>query len=64
MAERTIQPIEDRQSKGNTVSHATSNLVKNIIIAATLGLAAFASWAMTDFREPTIEAAISQTANS
>lgn len=41
-----------------------SNIVKNVIIAATLGLAAFASWAMTDFREPAIEAAISQTANS
>jgi hypothetical protein len=41
-----------------------SNIIKNVIIAATLGLAAFASWAMTDFRAPTIEAAISQTANS
>ena len=59
-----MQPIEDKQCKGNTMSQATSNLVKNVIIAATLGLAAFASWAMTDFREPTIEAAISQTANS
>ena len=46
------------------MSHASSNIVKNIIIAATLGLAAFASWAMTDFREPAIEAAISQTTNS
>jgi hypothetical protein len=32
------------------------NIVKNLLIAATMGLAAFASWAVTDFPEPAIEA--------
>ena len=32
-------------------------IAKNLIVAATIGLAAFASWAFTDFRAPTIEVA-------
>ena len=32
-------------------------VVKNLIVAATIGLAAFASWAFTDFRVPQIEVA-------
>lgn len=33
--------------------------VKNIIVAVTLGLAGVASWALTDYRAPTIEALVS-----
>ena len=40
---------------------SSTNIAKNIIIAVTLGLAAVASWAMTDFPVPSIEASISQT---
>jgi hypothetical protein len=32
-------------------------IAKNLIVAATIGLAAFASWAFTDLRVPTIEIA-------
>jgi hypothetical protein len=38
----------------------TRTIVKNLVIAATLGMAGFASWALTDYREPAIEAAITQ----
>ncbi len=39
--------------------NATSRtLVKNLIVAATLGLAAVASWALTDYRAPLIEASL------
>lgn len=35
----------------------TRTIIKNLVIAATLGLAGVASWALTDYRAPTIEAA-------
>ena len=40
------------------------DIIKNILVAATMGLAAFASWAVTDFPAPAIEAAVSVNANS
>jgi len=36
-------------------------LVKNMVVAATLGLAAIATWAVTDTRAPAIEAATEVT---
>jgi hypothetical protein len=33
------------------------NIVKNLVVAATIGLAAFASWAFTDVHVPQIEVA-------
>ncbi len=38
----------------------TRIIVKNLVIAATLGMAGFASWALTEYRAPTIEAAALQ----
>ena len=32
-------------------------IIKNIVIAATISLAGFASWAVTDMRHPTIDIA-------
>ncbi len=40
----------------------SKDIVKNLVVAATLGLAAFASWAMTDFHVPTIEIAAANSA--
>jgi len=37
------------------------NIVKNLVVAATIGLAAFASWAFTDLRVPQIEVAAVQS---
>ncbi|MBG9390374.1 hypothetical protein [Caenimonas aquaedulcis] len=42
------------------MKHHCSTIARQIVIAATLGLAAIASWAMTDFRAPAIEASITQ----
>jgi hypothetical protein len=38
-----------------------SNIAKNLLVAITLGVAAVASWAMTDFPVPAIETAMTQT---
>ena len=38
--------------------------VKNVIVAATLGVAAVATWAVTQSNAPVIEASSSQTPNS
>ena len=35
-------------------------IVKNAVVAATIGLAAFASWAFTEYRAPAIEVALAQ----
>ena len=43
------------------MNQLSRNIVKNVIVAATMGLAGFASWALTDFRAPTIEAAVTQS---
>lgn len=40
------------------MKQSSRSLLKNLIVTATLGLAAVASWAITDYREPTIEAAV------
>ena len=40
------------------------NIIKNVVVAATIGLAAFASWSFTDFRAPTIEVASAQAQES
>jgi hypothetical protein len=42
------------------MSKLSRKIVKNLVIAATIGLAAFASWAFTDFRAPQIEIAANQ----
>ena len=42
----------------------SQNIVKNLLVAATMGLAAFATWAVTDFPAPTIEAASTVASNS
>ena len=39
------------------MQQTSRRLLKNLIVVTTLGLAAVASWAITDYREPTIEAA-------
>lgn len=39
------------------MKQTSRSLLKNLIVTATLGLAAVASWAITDYREPSIEAA-------
>ncbi|HYF18527.1 MAG TPA: hypothetical protein VEA40_11730 [Ramlibacter sp.] len=39
------------------MQHLSPTLIKNMVVAATLGLAAIATWAFTDTRPPTIEAA-------
>ncbi|HSI55422.1 MAG TPA: hypothetical protein VK981_15715 [Ramlibacter sp.] len=38
-----------------------NRLSRKLVVAATLGLAAFATWAVTDFHVPTIEIAAAQT---
>ena len=43
------------------MNQLSRTIVKNVIVAATIGLAAFASWAFTDFRAPAIEVAIAQS---
>lgn len=43
------------------MSKLSRNIVKNLVVAATIGLAAFASWAFTDFRVPQIEVAVAQS---
>lgn len=40
------------------MSKLSRNIVKNLVVAATIGLAAIASWAFTDFRAPQIEVAV------
>jgi hypothetical protein len=35
-------------------------IVKNLVVAATIGLAAFASWSFADVRVPQIEVASAQ----
>jgi hypothetical protein len=35
-------------------------IVKNVVVAGTIGLAAFASWAFTEYRAPAIDVAIAQ----
>lgn len=37
------------------------NIIKNLVIAAMMGLAGFASWALTDMRHPTIDIAAAQS---
>ena len=37
------------------MNHLSRTIIKNAVVAATIGLAAFASWAFTDFRAPAIE---------
>lgn len=39
------------------MSKLSRNIVKNLVVAATIGLAGVASWAFTDFRVPQIEVA-------
>ena len=46
------------------MSKQTRTIVKNLVIAATISLAAFASWAFTDFRVPQIEVAVNQSQES
>jgi hypothetical protein len=43
------------------MNQLSRTIVKNIVVAATIGLAAFASWAFTEFRAPAIEIAASQS---
>ena len=40
------------------MSKLSRNIVKNLIVATTISLAAFASWAFTDFPVPQIEVAM------
>lgn len=42
----------------------TRTLVKNVVVAMTLGVAAIATWAVTQSNAPLIEAASLQTPNS
>ena len=37
-----------------------NQIIKNILVAVTMGLAAFATWAVTDFPAPTIEVAVNR----
>ena len=36
------------------------NIAKNLVVATTIALAAFASWAFTDLRVPQVEIAAAQ----
>ena len=42
------------------MNHPSRTLLKKIVVAVTLGLAGVASWALTDYRAPTLEAGIEQ----
>lgn len=46
------------------MNHQNRNIVKNVIVATTIGLAALASWAFTDFNPPSLQiaSAVSQLA--
>ncbi len=39
------------------MNYLSRTIIKNAVVAATIGLGAFASWAFTEFRAPTIEIA-------
>lgn len=41
------------------MSKLTRTIVKNLLIAGVMGLAAFASWAVTDLSQPTVEISVS-----
>jgi hypothetical protein len=46
------------------MSKLSRTVIKNTVVAATIGLAAVASWAFTEFRAPVIEVAITQSQQS
>lgn len=43
------------------MNHLSRKVIKNLVIAATISLAGFASWALTDMRHPTIDIATSHS---
>jgi len=45
------------------MKQSSRTIVKNVIVAATLAVAALATWAVTDSHAPTIDAAASQVQN-
>jgi hypothetical protein len=45
------------------MQQATRIIVKNLVVALTLGVAAVATWAVTNSNAPTIEAASVQARN-
>jgi hypothetical protein len=49
-----------KRSESEQAMNRTRIIVKNLVIAATLGMAGFASWALTEARTPIIEAAAQQ----
>lgn len=43
------------------MNQLSRKIIKNLVIASVIGLAGFASWALTDMRHPTIDIASAQS---